>query len=273
MRRETRNHDQKQIHHIKSMLYLGGGVIAIALVAFLITYSVYTNSLKKQSYGNMDTEQIAKLVPNGVQNTITNDTQEASTQMGKSVEEMQNQTQENTPTEQPKIAINTTNMTKEEEQKQDSPKKQEKEDKNQTQEVKSQDPTFTKPVEGEVIKEFAKDNLVYSQTLNEWTTHLGVDIKAENTTVVKAAADGKVQAIKNDPRYGLTIMIEHANGFKTVYANLLTTEFVVEQEEVKQGQTLGTVGSSSMFEIADESHLHFEILKDNIGVDPMIYLK
>ena len=39
---------------------------------------------------------------------------------------------------------------------------------------------------------FAKDSLVYSNTLQEWVTHNGIDIKAEKTTVVKAAAEGEV---------------------------------------------------------------------------------
>ena len=86
---------------------------------------------------------------------------------------------------------------------------------------------FEKPVEGEIIKEFAKDNLVFSNTLNEWTTHVGIDIKAAKTTVVKASYEGTVESIKNDPRYGLTVIIEHDDGYKTIYSNLLTSEFVV----------------------------------------------
>ena len=132
---------------------------------------------------------------------------------------------------------------------------------------------FEKPVEGEIIKEFAKDNLIFSNTLNEWTTHMGIDIKADKTTVVKAAYNGTVESIKNDPRYGLTVIIAHDDGYKTVYSNLLTSEFVVEGEKVTTGQTIGTVGNTATFEIADESHLHFEILKDNVQVDPNIYMK
>ena len=123
------------------------------------------------------------------------------------------------------------------------------------------------------IKEFAKDNLVFSNTLNEWTTHVGIDIKAAKTTVVKASYEGTVESIKNDPRYGLTVIIEHDDGYKTVYSNLLTSEFVVEGERVTTGQTIGTVGNTATFEVADESHLHFEILKDNVQVDPTIYIK
>ena len=55
----------------------------------------------------------------------------------------------------------------------------------------AKEPTFIKPVEGEMLKEYAKDNLVYSETLKEWITHTGVDIRAEKTTVVKAAEERK----------------------------------------------------------------------------------
>ena len=135
------------------------------------------------------------------------------------------------------------------------------------------DPTFTMPVDGEILKPYGREKLIYSDTLKEWTTHLGIDIKADKTTVVKSSADGVVKSIKNDPRYGLTIVVEHQNGFSSVYANLLTSEFVVVGEKVKAGQTLGTVGNSATFEIVDENHLHFEILKDGEAVDPEMYLK
>ena len=140
-------------------------------------------------------------------------------------------------------------------------------------EDKNVDPVFCYPVEGEISIDYAKDKLVYSETLGEWITHLGIDIKADKTTVVKASADGTVKSIKNDPRYGLTVVIEHSNGFSTVYSNLLTAEFVNIGEKVTSGQTIGTVGNTASFEILDESHLHFEILKDNEQIDPNMYLK
>ena len=132
---------------------------------------------------------------------------------------------------------------------------------------------FIFPVEGEVIKEFAKDNLIYSETLEEWITHPGIDIKADRTTVVKAVADGTVKSIKNDPRYGLTVTIEHSDGYTSVYSSLLTAEFVKEGEKVTQGQTIGTVGNSAVFEVAEDNHLHFELLNDGSNINPEIYLK
>ena len=134
------------------------------------------------------------------------------------------------------------------------------------------DPRFIKPVDGEITVEYAKDNLVYSNTLGEWVTHKGIDIQAAKTSVVKAAADGTIKSIKNDPRYGLTVVVEHVNGFESIYANLLSTEFIKEGEEIKQGQGIGTVGNTAAFEIADEPHLHFELLKDGENLDPEIYI-
>lgn len=132
---------------------------------------------------------------------------------------------------------------------------------------------FEAPASGEIIKDFAQESLVYSNTLDEWTTHMGIDIKADRMSIVTAAEEGTIESIKNDPRYGLTITISHKDGFKTIYSNLLTTEFVTENEIVEKGQTIATVGDTASFEVGDESHLHFEIYKDGNPVNPTIYLK
>ncbi len=132
---------------------------------------------------------------------------------------------------------------------------------------------FIKPVDGDIVSNYSMESLQYSNTLGEWITHRGIDIKADKTTVVKASADGTVKYIKEDPRYGLSITIEHDNGFKTVYSSLLSTEFVKEGDKVTQGQSIGTVGNSAVFESADGSHLHFEILKDEEFVNPDMYIK
>ena len=161
-------------------------------------------------------------------------------------------------------------------QNEEQPKKKKKNETTETQEQVTetkQEVTFIKPTDGEIIGEFAKDNLIYSETLKEWITHTAVDIKADKTSVIKSSADGIVKSIVNDPRYGLTVIIEHDDGYETVYSNLLTAEFVVEGEEVSQGQTIGTAGNTASFESSMDCHLHFELLKDGEYLDPTIYLK
>ena len=258
----------------KIILYsiIGVAILSIIIVAVLI----YSNKVKEEvKSGTMSLEEMTNIIE---------DTQSASTQMGKTVNEAQNTNNStntsntmnnvtNTSTNTSKTntsakSSNTVSNTTKQNTTTNAENTAKEENKEKTVEL-----NFQKPVEGEVIKEYAQDNLVYSETLKEWVTHSGIDIKADKTTVVKSAEAGTVKSIKNDPRYGLTIVIDHGNNFQTVYSNLLTSEFVVEGEKVEKGQSIGTVGNTAVFEIADEPHLHFEILKDSLPVNPSEYIK
>ena len=268
-------------------------VLIIAILTFVISFTIYRNYLNNQ-------DEIAELKVLEIGDLTNNETKssETSSSIGKKVNEVQenemqvDETQENenteitneTTTNSEKIAINTSNMVKENVTNNeviDDRKAETKTNetttnistKTQKKEEKTPDPTFKKPVEGEITNEFAKDTLIYSNTLQEWVTHCGIDIKADKTTIVKASAEGTVKSIKNDPRYGITVVIEHANGYSSVYSNLLTAEFIKEGEQVEQGQTIGTVGNTATFEIADDTHLHFEILMNGEYVNPELYLK
>lgn len=265
MRRETR---KKSKTSSNMAVYITGGILLLSIVAFIISFIIYSNKADNGLY-TFDSEYLSQYT-NSVENTkldnetTLENTSAVSSSIGKTVEEAKDDIE--TKKEIEKTTNNSENF--------NSSAKQEKATKTSTNNKKTEkDPTFKKPVEGEILKEFCKDSLTYSETLKEWTTHYGVDIKAERASVVKAAADGTVEYIKNDPRYGLTIIIKHSNGFKTLYANLLTTEFISEKEEVKVGQTIGTVGDTAVYEIVDESHLHFEILKNSEYVNPSEYVK
>ena len=276
MKRNRRNRNFNEEIETKKIVYISVAVVIIAILAFALTYVAYSNILSKKSKTTGEIKsKIAEL--SSVNNETT--TEQASSQIGKSVNEV-------TKEESSKIAINTSNIEKSEQAenkiqtKQNEQIKENVEKKEQTanvetkkQEEKAPEPTFIKPIEGEIIKEFANENLIYSETLKEWVTHNGIDIKAQKASIVKATEQGTVSAIKNDPRYGITVVIEHTNGYVSIYSYLLTAEFVKEGEKIKQGQTIGTVGNTAVFEIADESHLHFEMLKDNKYINPSEYIK
>ncbi len=132
--------------------------------------------------------------------------------------------------------------------------------------------TFIMPVFGQISLEYAKDKLVYSKTLEDWEIHSGVDIACEKGTPVKAVADGYISEIKNDPRYGATIIIEHPNGLKTVYSNLSESNVVSPNQKIASGDIIGCIGDTAIFESAEQSHLHFEVLKNNENVNPESYL-
>lgn len=260
MRREQRRNSTNS----NTFIYISAGILGLGIIAFIISFIVYSNRLNSNSAGILDTQFLSE----SQENMIGENTTSASSSMGKTVEEskdeldnesnneIREQSEKNKTNIVKPVQSNTANEIK------TSIKQKEKE------------PSFVSPIESsDILREYAKDNLVYSETLKEWITHLGIDIKAERATVVKAAEEGRVKSIKNDPRYGLTIIIEHSKGYQTLYANLLTTEFVSEGEEVRSGQTIGTIGDSAVYEIVDEPHLHFEIIKNNENVNPNEYIK
>lgn len=284
MKKENRR--MKPSDNKKTILY-GVGSIALIIILAIIAIYIIAGGTNTSDESKFSTAKISNLVPNTPGNTSTT---QASTQIGKSINEVKTEMDNiaekdtNVTTDNSKATSNSVDTSKKQKNTNNESSKTKEniasstnnsknENEIETSKLDESQLVFSKPVDGEIIREYAKDKLVYSETLKEWITHTGVDIKAEKTSVVKAAAEGKVSSIKNDPRYGLTVVIEHQNGFKTVYSNLLTAEFVTEGEEIAAGQTIGTVGNSANFEILDESHLHFEILKDNESLDPTIYIQ
>jgi len=128
------------------------------------------------------------------------------------------------------------------------------------------------PVFGKIINSYAKDSLIFSKTLQQWTTHEGVDIYSEEGTPVRTAAEGVIKSIKNDPVYGITIIIEHKDGIRTIYSNLSTGKMVKAGQAVKRGKAISGIGRTAGFECEDEPHLHFEVIKDGNRVNPDGYL-
>lgn len=283
MRKDIQRKRNIQKASLNKMLFTSGGIVSLLIIVVVVSFFIYGNKNAEESkLGQINNDKIASLATEG-----SNIASQTSSSIGKSVNEAKEESNTvvvvDTSSEKSKNEVNqiknsretsenksnkTSNTTIKEESKNVNT-----EENVAKKETKKLDPVFSMPVEGDVIKEYAKDKLVYSDTLKEWVTHAGIDIKADKTTIVKASEEGKIKSIKNDPRYGLTVVIEHNNGYSTVYSNLLTAEFVTAGENVKKGQTIGTVGNTATFEISDESHLHFEILKDNVQIDPNMYIK
>jgi murein DD-endopeptidase MepM/ murein hydrolase activator NlpD len=133
-------------------------------------------------------------------------------------------------------------------------------------------PNFSVPVEGKIQAGYSMDRLVFSPTFNEWRTHSGVDISAPRGEVVRAIGNGVIHEIKNDPRYGFTVVIDHKNGYKSLYANLASDNTLTVGKEVKMGDAIGSVGATAIFESAEPTHLHFELYKEDKLVDPEAYI-
>lgn len=124
------------------------------------------------------------------------------------------------------------------------------------------------PVEGDILKDFARETVVYSKTLDMWKVHLGLDIAAKVESEVVSVCDGEVIEISKSNFYGNTVKIQHKDGYVSVYSNLDEDISLKKGNKVKRGEVIGKIGVSALGEIADESHLHFEILKGTESINP-----
>jgi len=134
-------------------------------------------------------------------------------------------------------------------------------------------PDFGLPVSGKVTEYHDPKLQVYSDTMNDYRVHVGVDIMTSAGAPVYAAADGKISKIWKDPMMGYSVAISHSGDSVTVYKNLSNTlpEGIEEGVSVKAGQQIATVGESALTEVAEEPHLHFEMTVGGLLVDPLEY--
>ena len=134
-------------------------------------------------------------------------------------------------------------------------------------------PSFVLPVSGKLSKSHDAEMQVFSNTMRDYRVHLGLDICAEEGAKVCAAADGTVVEVWEDDLMGQCVAISHSGDAVSVYKNLSLTlaDGIAAGTEVKAGDAIGYVGDTAMIELADESHLHFEMTVAGIQVDPLDY--
>lgn len=98
----------------------------------------------------------------------------------------------------------------------------------------------------------------------EKKSHTGIDIASNQGTAVYASDGGTVTLAGWNGGYGNCIMIDHGNGYVTLYGHLSSISVSVGQT-VSQGATIGAVGSTGN---STGPHLHFEVLKNGTRIDP-----
>jgi len=121
------------------------------------------------------------------------------------------------------------------------------------------------PIRGEITSGFGGRMDPFS---GEGVRHSGIDISAPYGSPVEATADGIVLVAEPDAGYGREIVIDHGNGFSTMYGHLSQIKVVVGQE-VKRGQIIGAIGMTGK---ATGPHLHYEVRIHDAPVDPTKYL-
>ena len=112
--------------------------------------------------------------------------------------------------------------------------------------------SFIWPVDGAINTPFGGD-------------HDGIDIEGETGDEIVAARDGRITFAGDDgDGYGTKIGIAHEGGMKTLYSHLSRT--ILESGWVKRGTVIGEVGCTGS---CSGDHLHFEIQRAGVPVDPL----
>lgn len=99
--------------------------------------------------------------------------------------------------------------------------------------------------------------------------HSGIDFVAPEGTSVQAAAGGTVSLAGSRPGFGNVVVIDHGDGYSTLYAHLSTVE-TTEGQSVERGEAVGTVGVSGNTTIP---HLHFEVHENGVERDPAEFME
>lgn len=121
------------------------------------------------------------------------------------------------------------------------------------------------PVTGKIIVHFGEG---LNPVTKKSEFHNGIDIETAEGAEVKAVYDGRVERIENDKELGVTIVINHGNGFESCYGNLSDIK-VSEGEKITKGSIIGITGKDS----TSKPNLHFELKKNGEAVNPMDYIK
>ena len=134
--------------------------------------------------------------------------------------------------------------------------------------------SFISPVVGSVVKNHDMSTPVFSATLEEWRIHSGIDISTPEGADVFAAEDGEVTKVYNDALLGYSVEITHSDEIKTVYSNLDPNSDVAVKvgDTVECGDVIGTIGDSSVSELAEEAHLHLEFIVGGKKANPLEYI-
>lgn len=132
--------------------------------------------------------------------------------------------------------------------------------------------TFTTPMKNYTIsKDYSATELQFNETLKQWEIHKAIDFLAGDNLDVFAVGNGTVTNVYNNYLEGTVVEISHSNGLVSVYKSLESSTVKVG-DKVSSGLKIGVAGNSMAQELNSSAHLHFEMLKDGVKVDPNDYI-
>ena len=158
------------------------------------------------------------------------------------------------------------------------PEEEPAEESESSQQVPANAPLYTISTEmiwpiggGEVQAAYSAGTPVYSETMKDWRIHTGLDVSAEAEAPVVACANGQVKETYTDSMLGNVVLVEHGD-YLFYYCGVGENFLVNPGDVVSAGQQLGVV-TAVPYEAAEEPHLHLEVRRDSVTLDPQTVLE
>ena len=120
---------------------------------------------------------------------------------------------------------------------------------------------FIKPCAGFITVSHSVELPVYSPTMSDYRTHIGVDVAESLGTEIVAVCGGIVTDIYTDDLYGMTVEVVNREGYTVRYSNL-TEKLSAGIEKgaiMKTGASIGGIGETAICEAVETPHVHLEI--------------
>jgi len=125
--------------------------------------------------------------------------------------------------------------------------------------------SFLWPVKGKVVSFFGRQK---HPTFDTYVTKKGIEIQAREGSPIRSVSAGKIVYADWLKGYGLVVIVDHTNGFYSLYAHA-SKLLVTEGNAVRMGQLIGHTGETG---VTEDDTLYFELRKGTTPIDPLIWL-
>ena len=128
------------------------------------------------------------------------------------------------------------------------------------------------PVSGKIIKDYCVDKLVYFPTLKVYKANPAIFIKGNEGDSVKSASKEAVTKVGKDTELGNYIEVDIGSDYKLVYGQLKDVS-VSKGDMIKEGQVIAKLASPSSYYTEEGTHLYFQVMENNVEINPLVFLK
>ena len=125
----------------------------------------------------------------------------------------------------------------------------------------------------EIIGDFSDEQLVYFPTLKDWRLHKGIDYAVEKGSNIYSVGSGTVISVFTDTLYGEAVKVENTDGTTVTYYGVKANANIAKDAQITIGDVLGTATGEVPAENTSDSHIHIEIDKNGVFINPKDYIE